>query len=60
MYCESEMNWTASLAFKIINLGDKLAYLFKEKITNHKWGMKRQAKAAWRYLKHVLGYFLTF
>ena len=55
---ESELAWTTNLVYKMINLGDKLAYLFKEKVTDHSWGLRRQGKAAWRYLKHVLGYML--
>ena len=52
------MNWTINLAYKLINMGDKLSYLFKEKVIDHKSSLKVQAKEAWRYIKHVLGYLL--
>jgi hypothetical protein len=55
---ESDMNWMSSLAYKLINLGGKLAHFFKEKVLEKTWSPKRQAKASWRYLKHVLGYLL--
>lgn len=44
MVYESEMNWTINLAYKLINMGDKLSYLFKEKVIDHKSSLKVQAK----------------
>ena len=52
------MNWTLSLAYKLINMSDKLAYLFKEKVNDHNSPLKVQAKSSWRYIKHILSYLL--
>jgi hypothetical protein len=46
------------LAGKVVNLGNKLGYVFKEKVVDSKWEVRRQAKASWRYLKHILNYLL--
>ncbi len=51
---EGELRWSVNLASKLVGLGCRLGYFFKEDIIANGWSLKRQAKAAWRYLKHIL------
>jgi hypothetical protein len=55
---EDELRWLANLSGKVVSLGTKLGYLFREKVAESHWTPRRQAKAAWRYLKHVLHHLL--